>query len=91
MFQTSNEFHGAEIGTIWEGGRCRWTWEFLAKMALGSMHQIVDINGSTVIASPVDAGTTYSGGLLARAPTSAITAPTTWRWFRNLAPRWDTC
>jgi hypothetical protein len=64
-FDTENTFHGGEIGVLLEGQRCRWSWEILAKVALGNSHRAVRIDGATTITTygiPDD----YAGGILAQ-------------------------
>ena len=63
-FSTRNEFHGAIFGLMHERdcGGC-WTWQALGKIAIGSMHEEVIIDGSTTIAIPQDDPTTTAGGL----------------------------
>jgi len=48
-FSAVNEFHGGEIGLKAKIYRGRWSLGILAKMALGNNHQVVDIDGQTVI------------------------------------------
>lgn len=63
-FRTENDFHGAEIGLIWEYYRGPWSLEFFSRFAVGNNSRTVTINGSTVSAV---GGSTFSdvGGLLA--------------------------
>jgi hypothetical protein len=65
-FDTSNDFHGCEVGVLWELRHNCWFVEALGKMALGNNHQVVDILGTTVITPVGDVPTEYSGGLLAQ-------------------------
>ena len=65
-FETKNEFSGVELGTVWEGGRRRWTWELLTKMALGNVRQKVFINGGTTVTPLVGESQSLTGGLLAQ-------------------------
>ena len=64
-FGTSNEFHGGELGILWELDRPRWALELLGKLAVGSTRQKVFIDGSTRLS-----GNGFSidqqGGLLAQ-------------------------
>jgi hypothetical protein len=62
LFDTENQFHGGEIGLLWEGQRWRWSLEVLGKIALGNSRQTVQISGSTVT-SP--GPSVEPGGLLA--------------------------
>lgn len=66
QFETRNEFNGIEVGTVWDGGWYRWTWEVVAKTALGNVRQIVDIDGSTTATPLIGPSQTFSGGLLAQ-------------------------
>ena len=65
-FATDNEFHGGEFGFLWQGGAHRLTLEFYSKVALGNVHQVVDIDGQTIIsfAGPQNIS---DGGLLTQA------------------------
>lgn len=68
QFTTRNQFHGPEIGILWQATRGCWTMEFLGKMAIGNNRQVVTINGQTVrfnSTDPNDDGT-FVGGLLAQ-------------------------
>lgn len=63
-FLTENEFHGVELGLVWEYYRGPWSLEFLSRFALGNNSRLAAINGST--SSTVQgAGFTDVGGLLA--------------------------
>jgi hypothetical protein len=64
-FNTRNQFYGGQIGT-----RLGWTWnrwsvDWLAKVALGDTHQVVNIQGSQLITTPAGATSFFNGGLLA--------------------------
>jgi hypothetical protein len=48
-FRTINEFHGVELGLVAQTYRGPWSFEFLAKMALGNNHQTINLNGATTI------------------------------------------
>lgn len=65
-FRTSNHFHGIDLGIRWRYYRVRWTYEFLARVALGNTLQEVAINGQT-IATAGGVSNTGVGGLLAQA------------------------
>src|SRR5690606_2770027 len=65
-FETTNQFNGGEIGFIWEGGWRRWTLEFLSKVALGNVHQTVEINGGTTFSPLTSPQQSFTGGLLAQ-------------------------
>lgn len=65
-FTTRNQFNGAEIGTIYSMFRGnRWSLEFIEKVALGNMNELVTINGSTTSVPTGGTATTSPGGLLA--------------------------
>ena len=66
-FSTGNEFHGLELGLAYQADRGCWSWDVLAKLALGNMHQAVDVDGYTRITAPAGAPATSQGGLLALA------------------------
>ncbi|MGI9429904.1 MAG: BBP7 family outer membrane beta-barrel protein [Bythopirellula sp.] len=63
-FDTSNQFHGADIGFIWEWESARWSFEFLSKVAIGNTNQRVNIRGETTVTNN-GASFTNEGGLLA--------------------------
>lgn len=64
-FWADNEFNGGELGLIAQIHRGRWSFEFLAKMAIGGNRQTVMINGQTDITVPGNPTITHDGGLLA--------------------------
>jgi len=47
QFDTRNEFHGGDFGFLFELRRGLLTVETSTKVALGNMHQVVDINGAS--------------------------------------------
>ena len=67
QFETDNDFNGAEVGFVWEGGWRNFTLELLSRMAIGNVRQRVAINGQTTI-SPLNPPQeeTFQGGLLAQ-------------------------
>jgi len=65
-FDASNEFHGAELGLVFEEHLCRWSLEMLMKLGLGSTHSQVAIHGQTTTTVPTVDPVTSQGGLLAR-------------------------
>src|SRR5262249_53189153 len=65
QFSTHNWFYGGQIGARAEVRRGGFFVDLLAKVALGSTHEVVDIAGSTVITPPGQAATVGNGGLLA--------------------------
>ncbi len=66
-FQTDNEFHGGELGLVGEYRRGCWGVKALAKVALGNNHEVVRINGGTVVTVPGAGSVANAGGLLAQA------------------------
>jgi hypothetical protein len=65
QFDTSNDFHGVDLGLTGEFRRGRWVLEGVAKVALGTNVSELNVNGSTTVAVPGIAPVTQSGGLLA--------------------------
>ena len=65
-FDTSNNFHGVDLGVMWEGSWGRWSLDLLGKLALGNIEQVVKINGQTTIANSLASDGEYVGGLLAQ-------------------------
>lgn len=65
-FETENEFHGGEIGFMWEGGWRNLTLEVLSRMAIGNVEQRVGIRGDTTLANGSVSQTFDNGGLLAQ-------------------------
>ncbi|CAN5161271.1 hypothetical protein BH11PLA2_BH11PLA2_43330 [soil metagenome] len=63
-FNTTNDFYGANIGFAFERRFSHWYVGMRAGVALGNVHQQVDINGYTTITPPGGPSTTYPGGLL---------------------------
>ena len=61
-FRTMNQFNGFDMGVMYERTRGPWSVDLLAKLALGSTRQRVDINGSTI----TNNGSAQVGGLLAQ-------------------------
>lgn len=64
-FRTSNNFYGGQIGARGEWYRGAWFVNATGQVALGSTHQVVQINGSTVFTDPGGPAVTQPGGLLA--------------------------
>jgi hypothetical protein len=62
VFDTRNEFHGAEVGLLASRCDCRWTLEVLAKVGVGNMDQTVTISGMETRQPPL---VTSNGSLLA--------------------------
>lgn len=64
-FHTRNEFFGGQVGLDGEYRWKRWFVDLNGKLAMGTMHQVVIINGQTVINTGTTS-TVQSGGLLAQ-------------------------
>ncbi len=65
-FDARNEFHGGTLGLKSVSHFGRWSLTMLGKVALGNMHQIVAIDGHTVVAVPAGPSAESAGGLLAQ-------------------------
>jgi hypothetical protein len=63
-FETKNQFWGGQVGLVGELNWGRWSLEGRAKLALGSTHQVVSINGFQIRQEPGQPPVTYQGGLL---------------------------
>lgn len=63
-FRTSNTFHGFNIGFAAERRYSHWYFGARAGVALGNVHQQIDIDGSTTITPPGGPSQTFPGGLL---------------------------
>lgn len=63
-FQTTNDFHGADLGFLWEGYRGPWSLEVIGRVGIGNTNQDVTISGRTV---RTEGGNSFSdqGGVLA--------------------------
>ena len=70
LFQTQNQFNGAEVGLVTEMQRQCWTLELSMKVAVGDNHSRVTIDGQTTSTIPVVGGSpivsTRHSGLLAQ-------------------------
>src|SRR5262249_35455424 len=64
-FHTTNQFHGGDVGLAGELRWNAWTLGGTARVALGSTHERVDVNGSTTVTVPSFAPVVNPGGLLA--------------------------
>jgi hypothetical protein len=64
-FGTINHFYGGQLGADFQYKSGPWIFGVTPKLALGDMHQVVNINGSTVFSPAAGGVTTVSGGLLA--------------------------
>jgi hypothetical protein len=71
-FRTSSEFHGGTFGFVVENQYGCWQLDLLAKMAIGNMHQTVNISGTSTVTEPGLAPVTTSGGVLAQGTNSGI-------------------
>ena len=68
-FATRNYFHGGQIGAYYERQFGRWVVDARASVALGSMHQVLEISGAQTRIRPGMAPMTFTGGgLLAAGP-----------------------
>jgi len=65
QFSTQNDFYGPQIGVQGEWWRDRFFVNARALVAIGTTHQHVTINGTTVFTPAAGAPTVASGGLLA--------------------------
>jgi hypothetical protein len=62
-FNALNLFNGGILGLQWYRYCGPWTWQALGRVSLGNMHESLNINGSTSIASPGQTTQTTAGGL----------------------------
>jgi hypothetical protein len=67
-FQTRNQFHGGQIGGLYQRRWGRWDATGRASVALGSTHQVLEIDGVQVRQQPGMPPMTFRGGLLAAGP-----------------------
>ncbi len=63
-FRTQNQFNGPVVGLNWERRFGYWFAGVRTTVAMGVSHEVVTINGSTAIAPPGGAASTFPGGLL---------------------------
>ncbi|OHB78475.1 MAG: hypothetical protein A2W31_05525 [Planctomycetes bacterium RBG_16_64_10] len=70
QFATSNDFHGAELGSVLTYDNCRWSIELLAKLALGGTHSKATVWGTTTVTDVENNVVTRPVGLLARSTNS---------------------
>ena len=56
QFNTQNSFNGGDLGMKFEFQRNRWSLDVFPRIALGSTHSVVDINGSTRTTNPAGVG-----------------------------------
>jgi hypothetical protein len=71
-FNTRNTFYGGQAGLDFESKHGRWIFGAWTKVALGNMHQVVNIDGSTVF-TPAAGGTFAGKGGLFAQPTNINT------------------
>lgn len=64
-FCANNHFYGGQLGLKASVQRQVVTIDFLGKIALGDMQQVVNINGATNVLKPDGSTTVFKGGLLA--------------------------
>jgi hypothetical protein len=65
-FDTHNQFYGGQVGLDAELRRGRWSLDLRSKVALGDMHEVVNINGNQLLTGPRGVPQqTFPGGLLA--------------------------
>jgi hypothetical protein len=65
QFDTRNRFYGGQLGARAEYRRGNVFLNVAGSVALGTMHEETDIQGSTIITAPGGARTTLAGGVLA--------------------------
>jgi hypothetical protein len=65
-FGTHNDFFGGQLGAQLEFRKANWSFDVLAKVALGATHEVVNINGDTVFTLPGGMVINERGGLLAQ-------------------------
>lgn len=67
-FRTRNEFHGGQIGMAYERRWGRWDVDARGSVALGTTHQVLEIDGFQTRQQPGAAPMSFRGGLLAAGP-----------------------
>jgi hypothetical protein len=95
-FETTNKFHGGQIGLLAEMDRGPMTLSLLGKVGLGNMNEVVTISGQSEITDLAGGTMSSEGGILAL-PTNIgtykkdrftvipeVEAKVTWRLTRNL-------
>ncbi len=65
QFTAKNSFHGPQLGCLIERQSGVWTIQLLTKLALGSVHSEVTIDGSTTATTVTGASATTAGGFYA--------------------------
>jgi len=65
LFDTTNSFHGALLGLVFQERVGRWSLEMLMKLGLGNTHSQATIDGSTIrtVVDPPSTDTLLGGGL----------------------------
>jgi hypothetical protein len=64
-FTTHNNFYGGQLGLDLEWRRGRWSLHLMDKIALGDMHEVVNINGGTTFVPVGGPAITQTGGFYA--------------------------
>jgi hypothetical protein len=64
-FGTHNNFNGGQVGLDIGWHRGRWSLDLLGKVALGNMHEVANISGSTIFTVPGMPANVQTGGLYA--------------------------
>jgi Putative beta barrel porin-7 (BBP7) len=65
LFDTQNTFHGGELGVRFSDDLGRFTWNALAKVALGNVRQSATVDGDTIVTVPGFDPVTSVGSLYA--------------------------
>ncbi len=65
-FDTTNQFHGGQLGFAYQERVGRWSLQMLAKLGLGNTRSRVRIDGRTVTTLPNGVSGAFDGGLLAQ-------------------------
>ncbi len=65
-FDTQNQFNGGVVGVAFQEHYCGWSLDILMKLALGSTHTRIAIDGTTTTTVPGTVPVTYAGGILAQ-------------------------
>ncbi|MBX3414229.1 MAG: BBP7 family outer membrane beta-barrel protein [Pirellulales bacterium] len=61
FFGVENDFYGGEVGLNFQTRHDCWTLDILGRVALGNNHQVVTVDGSTVVSDGTDAFVTGEG------------------------------
>jgi hypothetical protein len=72
VFATQNQFHGGQVGLLWQGNQNRWGWDVTTKLAAGGLTQKLNVNGATTVLVPGSAPVTQTGGFLALGSNSGM-------------------